>query len=115
MASHDERYLLAFNGEIYNHLDLKNELQETGYSISWRGRSDTEVVLAAIVAWGLEAALEKFIGMFSFALWDKKNQEMLLVRDRIGEKPLYYGCLKGDLVFGSELRALKNIQVLMLK
>ena len=85
MASHDERYLLAFNGEIYNHLDLKNELQETGYSISWRGRSDTEVVLAAIVAWGLEAALEKFIGMFSLRFGIKKIKKCFLSEIGLGK------------------------------
>ena len=108
MACHTGRYVLAFNGEIYNHLDLRKAL---GGNIPWRGHSDTETLLAGFVAWGVRETLERCIGMFAFALWDKKEQTLTLARDRLGEKPLYYGWQgQGDgasFLFGSELKALK--------
>ena len=87
MASADGRFVMAFNGEIYNHQALRNELGAA--APAWRGHSDTEVMLAAFVAWGVEAALARFVGMFAIALWDKAERKLHLARDRMGEKPLY--------------------------
>lgn len=85
------RYVLAFNGEIYNHLILRAELQSSGNAPVWRGHSDTETLLAGFDAWGIEATVIKAIGMFAFAVWDKQTRQLTLGRDRLGEKPLYYG------------------------
>lgn len=106
MFSACKRYVMVFNGEIYNHLDLRRKLEISGYADGWRGRSDTETLLAAISAWGLHKAIKESIGMFSIALWDNFNRELSLVRDRIGEKPLYYGWLGKGFGFASELKAL---------
>lgn len=106
MASGSSRYVIVFNGEIYNHLDLRVELEVGAHSYTWRGHSDTETLLAAIECWGLEKTLEKCVGMFAFALWDRTEQALYLARDRFGEKPLYYGWQNGTLLFGSELKAL---------
>ncbi|KRC81722.1 asparagine synthase (glutamine-hydrolyzing) [Sphingomonas sp. Root241] len=103
MGSPCARYVLIFNGEIYNHRELRSELGDR----QWRGHSDTETLLAAISAWGLKAALQKCVGMFALALWDAKERCLSLARDRIGEKPLYYGWNRGVFLFGSELRALR--------
>ena len=97
------RFVIAFNGEIYNHLELRAELE----GITWRGHSDTETLLAGFEAWGVETTLTKAVGMFAIALWDKQNKQLTLVRDRFGEKPLYYGWVNGAFVFGSELKALR--------
>lgn len=105
MSSADERYVLVFNGEIYNFTSLRKALEQRGHA--FRGRSDTEVMLAAICEWGLLPALERFVGMFAFALWDRHERKLHLVRDRAGEKPLYYGWTDGVFVFGSELKALR--------
>ncbi|MDE3066481.1 MAG: asparagine synthase (glutamine-hydrolyzing) [Verrucomicrobiota bacterium] len=105
MRSEDERYVLVFNGEIYNFKSLREELEQRGHV--FRGYSDTEAMLAAFCEWGLLAALERFAGMFAFALWDRQNRRLHLVRDRAGEKPLYYGWSGGVFVFGSELKALQ--------
>lgn len=99
------RYVIAFNGEIYNFKTLLRELEGLGHA--FRGHSDTEVMLAAISQWGLERALERFNGMFAFALWDRKERILHIARDRLGEKPLYYGWMGGTFLFGSELKALK--------
>lgn len=104
MISEDERYVIVYNGEIYNFRDLREELREKGYG--FRGGSDTEVALAAFVEWGVEAALRRFEGMFAIALWDRRDQCLYLARDRFGEKPLYYGEHNGAFLFGSELKAL---------
>lgn len=104
MVSEGGRFVLAFNGEIYNHLVLRSRLGVA----SWRGHSDTETLLAAIVAWGVEGALEACVGMFAFALWDQEMRTLTLARDRMGEKPLYYGWQGGVLLFGSELKALRE-------
>ncbi|HEV2443852.1 MAG TPA: asparagine synthase (glutamine-hydrolyzing) [Steroidobacteraceae bacterium] len=106
MVSHSGRYLLAYNGEIYNHMELREELERAGGAIAWRGHSDTETALAAIDRWGLHAALPRFNGMFALALWDREERRLNLARDRFGEKPLYYAAERGCFLFGSELKAL---------
>ena len=93
MHSACNRYVLVFNGEIYNHHRLRAELDERGLAPVWHGHSDTEILLAGFVAWGVVATLQRAVGMFSFALWDKKERRLTLGRDRFGEKPLYYGWL----------------------
>lgn len=107
MLSHDGRYTIIFNGEIYNHQELKQALHDAGAAPTWRGHSDTEIILAAFSAWGISASLKKFVGMFAIALWDSKQQLLYLIRDRMGEKSLYYGWSNNYLLFGSELKALK--------
>jgi asparagine synthase (glutamine-hydrolysing) len=109
MLSSNGRFVLTFNGEIYNFAELRDELERTGAvpDGGWRGHSDTEVFLEAIATWGLEATLERSAGMFALGLWDRKERLLNLVRDRFGEKPLYYGWAGTDLVFGSELKALR--------
>ena len=107
MLSRSRRYVIAFNGEIYNHLDLRLRLESrTTGAVSWQGRSDTETLLSMIESFGLEDALRSAVGMFAFALWDRKDQTLYLARDRIGEKPLYYGWQDGVFLFGSELKTL---------
>ena len=107
MVSHGDRYVIAYNGEIYNHEDIRKRLPN---SIPWRGHSDTETLVAAIEEWGIEKALSQVEGMFAFALWDKKTGQLSLARDRAGEKPLYYGFQKGRLYFTSELSALSQLK-----
>jgi asparagine synthase (glutamine-hydrolysing) len=104
MASHDGRWVISFNGEIYNHEALRLRL---GEGIAWRGHSDTEVLLQAVSAWGVEQALAEFDGMFAFALWDRRERVLTLARDRFGEKPLYWSRSGGSLLFGSEIKALR--------
>jgi asparagine synthase (glutamine-hydrolysing) len=106
MRSECGRFAVTFNGEIYNHLDIRSELEVAGAAPNWRGHSDTETLLYAVRKWGVEAALQRLIGMFAFALWDAQHQTLTLCRDRFGEKPLYYGWCGRDLVFASELKAL---------
>lgn len=134
MVSSSGRYVIAFNGEIYNHLELRKELERAvrppntssppltlalspegrgdigvgrGETL-WRGHSDTETLLAGFEAWGIEATLKKTIGMFAIALWDRAERRLYLARDRFGEKPLYYGWSREAFVFGSELKALRR-------
>lgn len=111
MVSTDGRYVLVFNGEIYNHLSLRSLLEKTGASTGWRGHSDTETLLAGFLAWGVEETLRHCVGMFAIALWDRKTRTLTLARDRMGEKPLYYGWQgQGEqsvFLFGSELKALR--------
>ena len=107
MISSSGRYVICFNGEIYNHKDLRSELELAGKSPLWRSHSDTETILACIDTYGIKETLVKLVGMFSIALWDKSTKEVFLARDRTGEKPLYYGINKKLLLFGSELKALR--------
>jgi len=105
------RYVIAFNGEIYNYRSIRKEIESTRYFADvvrgWRGHSDTEVMLAAIGCWGFTATLGRLVGMFAIALWDQQEQALYLARDRIGEKPLYYGRMGGVFLFGSELKAMR--------
>ncbi len=103
MSSSGGRYIIIFNGEIYNHREIRNSLS----GVAWRGGSDTETLLEAIEQWGLVKTLKKCSGMFAFALWDQGLKRLSLVRDRLGEKPLYYGWSNDVFVFGSELKSLK--------
>ena len=110
MHSASGRLTITFNGEIYNYQEIRAELEARGQipEGGWRGHSDVEVLLQAIEHWGLERALEASTGMFALALWDRSSRELTLVRDRFGEKPLYYGWAGRDLIFGSELKALRT-------
>ena len=119
MVSASGRFVLVFNGEIYNHLELRKALADAVASPqhfsaqapdskSWRGHSDTETLLAGFEAWGVEATLKQAVGMFAIALWDRGGRALYLARDRVGEKPLYYGWQNGVFLFGSELKALKR-------
>jgi asparagine synthase (glutamine-hydrolysing) len=108
MHSACERYTIVFNGEIYNHLKLREMLMADGKAPAWRGHADTEILLACFAAWGIERTLEATVGMFAIALWDREKQLLTLARDRMGEKPLYYGWQGETLLFGSELKALKR-------
>lgn len=116
MVSTTGRYVLAFNGEIYNHLVLRSELEKSGACgallLGWLGHSDTETLLAGFDAWGIEATLQRANGMFSFAVWDLDTRTLTLARDRLGEKPLYYGWqgrgAQAAFLFGSELTALRR-------
>jgi asparagine synthase (glutamine-hydrolysing) len=103
MESASGRYVIVFNGEIYNHLELRGQLA----GLSWRGHSDTETLLAAFETWGVEKTLQATAGMFALALWDRVERRLILARDRIGEKPLYYGWSNGTFLFASELKALE--------
>ena len=119
MPSASGRWVIAFNGEIYNHLDLRRDLEQSGRAPSaWRGHSDTETLLACVEAWGIETTLKRCSGMFAIALWDRAERVLTLARDRLGEKPLYWGWQGGPgsarplaprtLLFGSELKALQR-------
>jgi asparagine synthase (glutamine-hydrolysing) len=114
MESADGRYVIVYNGEIYNHAEMRSEVEAAGGAgggngIAWRGHSDTETLLEAIAIWGLEAALTKSVGMFAIALWDRRERTLSLARDRFGEKPLYYGWTGGAFAFASELKAIREL------
>ncbi len=105
MISHCGRWVMVYNGETYSNQELRPLLEARG--IAFHGHSDTEVMIEAIAAWGIEAAVKQFIGMFAFALWDRKEKALYLVRDRLGIKPLYWGQIGATFLFGSELKALR--------
>lgn len=105
MVSACSRFVIVFNGEIYNHLELRALLD----GFPWRGQSDTETLLAGIASWGVERTLKACVGMFAFAIWDRRERTLILARDRMGEKPLYYGYVGGTFVFASELKALVRL------
>ncbi len=105
MISADGRYVIVFNGEIYNFLELRQQLESLGQQ--FRGHSDTEVMVAGFSQWGVQEATKRFNGMFAFALWDRSKRVLYLGRDRLGEKPLYYGWVGSTFLFGSELKAFK--------
>lgn len=110
MTAHSGRYVMIFNGEIYNHMHLRAELESAGKAPQWRGHSDTETLLAGFDAWGFEATLDRAVGMFAIALWDRETRTLTLARDRMGEKPLYYGWQgTGEnraFLFASEMKAM---------
>lgn len=108
MTSASSRFVLVYNGEVYNHLRLRQELTAEGFQFSWRGHSDTETLLACFESWGVKATLQRCIGMFAFALFDQQERQLYLARDRMGEKPLYFGWQQNTLMFGSELAALEQ-------
>jgi asparagine synthase (glutamine-hydrolysing) len=99
------RYVLIYNGEIYNAPEMRSELEKR--SVTFRGHSDTEVLLEACAYYGVKGAVNRSIGMFSFTLWDKLDRILYLARDRLGKKPLYWGNFSGHFMFGSELKALR--------
>jgi asparagine synthase (glutamine-hydrolysing) len=112
MHSPSGRFVISYNGEIYNHIDLRRQLGEVGGRFAWDGHSDTETLLAGIEMWGLKETLKRSIGMFAFALWDRQEKALFLGRDRLGEKPLYYGWqdrgARRTFLFGSELKAMTD-------
>jgi len=106
MVSPDGRLVLVYNGEIYNHRALRAEVEASGWRTPWSGHSDTETLLAALRLWGVSETLPRLNGMFAFTLWDRRRRVLSLARDRMGEKPLYYGRHGGSFLFSSELKAL---------
>jgi asparagine synthase (glutamine-hydrolysing) len=108
MHSHSGRFIIAFNGEIYNHLELRSNLEKENGFIDWRGTSDTETLLMCFDLWGISSTTKKIDGMFAFAVWDNLSQKLFLARDRLGEKPLYYGWEDSTFIFASELKAIKS-------
>lgn len=107
MVSCSGRYVIVFNGEIYNHLELRERLSHGPGRQAWFGHSDTETLLGGFEAWGIESTLKSTVGMFALAVWDRRDGTLTLARDRMGEKPLYYGWQSGVFLFGSELKALR--------
>ena len=107
MVSASGRYVIILNGEIYNHLEIRARLQSAESAPCWRGHSDTETLLGSFDRWGIEFTLGLSMGMFAFAVWDRNEKMLTLARDRMGEKPLYYGRHGGSFIFGSELKALR--------
>lgn len=108
MVARSGRYVISFNGEIYNHGELRRQLELTG-PVPWKGHSDTEVLLEALDQWGWIPTLRSTVGMFAILVWDRQDRKLLLARDRLGEKPLYYGVVNGRFVCASELHAFRRI------
>ena len=108
MVSASGRYVIVFNGEIYNHLENRKRIQDLDRGFPWRGHSDTETLLAGFDKWGIEETLRRSLGMLALAVWDRERRTLVLARDRMGEKPLYYGYIGHILAFGSELKALRQ-------
>ena len=106
MRSKNGRFIIAYNGEIYNFEDLRSKLEKEG--VRFRSASDTEVMLEAFSHWGIEKSLKQFNGMFAFALWDIQEKRLTLARDQIGMKPLFWACIPGGILFGSEIKSLKK-------
>ena len=106
MLSANGRFVVSYNGEIYNHVDLRKELESQG--AAFRGHSDTEVIVEGFARWGIPKTLSRLIGMFALAVWDREARSLTLIRDRLGIKPLYWGQFGGTFVFGSELRAIRS-------
>lgn len=109
MHSASGRWVVSYNGEIYNFAELRADLEKSGQAPAWRGHSDTEVLLGCVEAWGVEKTCQRAVGMFAIALWDRQRRVLILARDRMGEKPLYYGKVGGRLLFGSELKAITAV------
>ena len=114
MVSHNGRYVMAYNGEVYNYIQIKQKLLDEGRVTDFKGGSDTEVLLEAVSAYGLDETLKMIKGMFAIALYDQQEQTLFLARDRVGEKPLFYGILKDDinndkLVFASDLNSISSL------
>ena len=114
MISDDGRVVLVFNGEIYNHAELRRAFEASGHGVEWNGHSDTETLLRGFEVWGIKETLARAVGMFAFALYDQSKRQLFLARDRMGEKPLYYGISQGVFLFGSELKALRKQRKLSL-
>jgi len=108
MKSNNGKYIIVYNGEVYNHLDLRNEIYNCNFSYNWKGHSDTETLLAGFEIWGIEKTIQKTVGMFAFAVWNTETKILTLGRDRFGEKPLYYGWQGNTFLFASELKAIKK-------
>jgi asparagine synthase (glutamine-hydrolysing) len=109
MTSASGRFVLVLNGEIYNHLELRRDYEQECGPVSWRGHSDTETLLALFEQLGLEATLRRCVGMFAIALWDRERRTLMLARDRIGEKPLYFGRIASSILFASELKSIRSV------
>lgn len=107
MVSASGRYVMVYNGEVYNAASLRQELDAAAGPAAWKGHSDTETMLEAIERWGLDAAVRRFNGMFAFVVWDRQERILSLVRDRLGKKPLYYGWSEGSFLFASEIKAIR--------
>jgi asparagine synthase (glutamine-hydrolysing) len=107
MVSASGRFVICYNGEVYNHAELRAQLETKGHV--FKGHSDTEVIVEGVAEWGIDATLERLVGMFAIALWDRKTRKLTLARDRLGIKPVYWGQLQGGLIFGSELKALRVV------
>jgi asparagine synthase (glutamine-hydrolysing) len=109
MTSRSGRFVVSFNGELYNHLELRSQLSSATVAPAWRGGSDTETLLAGVEAWGVRGLIERTVGMFVLAVWDRDTRTLVLARDRMGEKPLYWALDRGRLLFASQPSALREV------